>query len=452
LALTTNFEMIAAWRTKGFWAVAALAFLLRLGAFLAVDRPEGLFHSPDSEEYDQLAWNLASRGSYSLANHDPHTPDLTRTPVYPCYLASCYLLLGHWPAAAVAFQLVLGTGTCVLAVVMAGRLFGPKAGLVSGGLLALDPLSIHYCALLLSETLFTLIFTLSLYCLLGYARQPRLGSALATAGLSALAVLCRPIAVFWPLVPLLLFAIYAWRQHQWRPLVHAGLFAVVVGVAVSAWVIRNQRVGGLPVLSTVQGQNLYYHRAAPIVAHEESITINEARRRLEKRLRENTDNRAADQPNEYRRMERAGRDIIVASPGTYLRLHGLGLARMFAPRKKPPPWPLTVNLLRWVEAGYLSVVYGLALVGLLACLRGGPRLGLVFGGVVLYFAVLSGPEAYARFRVPVMPSLVLLAGVGATADPRSLIGSRLPAGRTQEVESRQPQAVVKAALQDSAYP
>jgi hypothetical protein len=33
--------------------------------------------------------------------------------------------------------------------------------------------------------------------------------------------------------------------------------------------------------------------------------------------------------------------------------------------------------------------------------------------LVLYFIAVSGPEAYARFRVPVMPLLAVLAGRGA---------------------------------------
>jgi 4-amino-4-deoxy-L-arabinose transferase-like glycosyltransferase len=428
------------WRSKSLWAVAALAVLLRLGVFLAVEHPLGLFQFPDSAEYDQLGWNLAFSGSYSLSAAEPRAPDLTRTPVYPVFLACCYKLLGDWPAAAVAIQLGLGTATCLLAYVMAARLFGPRAGLVSGGLLALDPLSIHYSTLLLSDTLFTLLFTGSLFCLLAYARpvsgegtgssrgavppsatrRPRLGTVLATAVLSALAVLCRPIAIFWPVVPLLVFGILAWRRRQWRPLVHAGLFAVVIGVSVGAWVIRNWQVGGLPVFSTVEGRNLYYHRAAPIVAQQENITVDEARLLLEQRLRDSAPEEPLDEQSEYRRMERAGRDIILTSPGTYLWLHARGVVRMLAPREKPLRWHVPDSLQKWFEVGFLGVVYVLALVGLANCLWSREWLGLLFGVVVLYFAVLSGPEAYARFRVPVMPAFVMLAGLGATISLRSM--------------------------------
>jgi 4-amino-4-deoxy-L-arabinose transferase-like glycosyltransferase len=403
------------WRSKCFWAVAALAFLLRLGAFLAVDRPSGLFHPLDSAEYDRLGWNLAAHGSYSLAKTEPHTPDLTRTPVYPGYVAFCYSVFGHRPAVVVASQLVMGTATCLLVYALAAILGGPRAGCVSGVLLAVDPLSVTFSALLMSETLFTLLFTGSLCCLVSYARRPRVGAALATATLASVALMCRPIAILWPLTILLVCVVSAWTRGKWQPLVHAGLVALLVAVTVGSWVVRNQRVGGLPVLSTVQGINLYYHRAARIVAAEDNISLAEAQRLLERRLHESPEEETAEPASEYHHMERAGREIILGSPGVYLSLHAQGVGRMMAPRDNPLPGPLPAQAAWWIEAGFLTVLYGLACIGLMSCARVEMRLGLLLGLVLVYFAVLSGPEAYARFRVPLMPALAVLAGLGAAA-------------------------------------
>jgi hypothetical protein len=48
-------------------------------------------------------------------------------------------------------------------------------------------------------------------------------------------------------------------------------------------------------------------------------------------------------------------------------------------------------------------------------------------GVLLYFIVVSaGPEAYSRFRVPIMPFLALYAGVGISALYARSAGSRCP--------------------------
>ena len=43
-----------------------------------------------------------------------------------------------------------------------------------------------------------------------------------------------------------------------------------------------------------------------------------------------------------------------------------------------------------------------------------------FTVLILYFAVLTGPVANARYRIPVMPLLAILAGVGAQVVWRGL--------------------------------
>jgi len=67
----------------------------------------------------------------------------------------------------------------------------------------------------------------------------------------------------------------------------------------------------------------------------------------------------------------------------------------------------------FAESAFFLVLYPAALVGLVAGLRGPGWLGvLLLGLAIVYFVCMSGPEAYARFRVPLMPVLAVLAGVG----------------------------------------
>src|SRR5262249_3551942 len=115
-------------RRKGFWLVAGVAVLVRLGAWAATGHPAGVFYLPDSAEYDRLAWNLVTHGDYSLAESEPRAPDLTRTPVYPVFVALCYLFGGHSPGWAVAAQLALSVGTCLLTRALGERFLGAGAG------------------------------------------------------------------------------------------------------------------------------------------------------------------------------------------------------------------------------------------------------------------------------------------------------------------------------------
>jgi 4-amino-4-deoxy-L-arabinose transferase-like glycosyltransferase len=377
-------------------------------------------HPPDSVEYDRLGWNLVAHGEYSLAEAAPRTPDLTRTPVFPLFVACCYWIGGHQPAVAVAAQLVLSVLTLGVLYVLGRRFFDALTALAATALLAFDPLSIRYGTLLLSETLFTLLFYSSLFCVVASLRQPRPVWMAASILLTGLAVLCRPIALLWPLALLLIFALVAWREKRCYPLLHYGLFLVGAYAIVSTWVVRNGRVGGVAVLSTVQGINLYYYRAAVVVADQQDLSLGDAQRLLRDRLQEKVEAEHLEYSQEYGLMEKWGLEISGAAPKHYLRAHLQGMARMFLPQKP------RVALLGWCSSAiywgewlFLVPVYALAVVGLVAGLRGPDRLAvLLLSGVVVYFALLSGPEAYSRFRVPVMPALSLLAGAGLACTAR----------------------------------
>ena len=91
------------------------------------------------------------------------------------------------------------------------------------------------------------------------------------------------------------------------------------------------------------------------------------------------------------------------------------------------------------EAAVQPAVYALGMGNLLedaytatGWLLGGLLQLLILVGVVAYFAILSGPEAYARFRVPVMPALALLAGlvIGERRSESALMARRLKAAAT----------------------
>jgi 4-amino-4-deoxy-L-arabinose transferase-like glycosyltransferase len=395
-----------------FWIVVCLALLPRLALFAAVSHPDGFMHPPDSVGYDRLAWNLVAHGAYSLADAPPWTVDLTRTPVYPLFVACCYAMAGHQIAFAVAVQLLCSALTAAFLYSIGRRFFDATTAMTAAALLALDPLSVRYGVLLLSETVFTTLFTGLLFCTLAYLQEPRPRWLFASTLLSGLAILCRPIAILWPLALVPIFGLIARRQRSTYPLIHCALFLVGSYTFVGTWVLRNERVGGVAVLSTVQGINLYYFRAALTVADEQHIRLVEAQRILRERLEEKVKEEHLDYSQEYSLMEKWGLEISGAAPKSYVRAHLRGIAYMFLPPQRQEVFlGLDPSAVYWAESIFLGGLYVLAAAGLLTGLLGSKRLAFfLVGGVVAYFAVLSGPEAYSRFRVPVMPTVALLAG------------------------------------------
>jgi 4-amino-4-deoxy-L-arabinose transferase-like glycosyltransferase len=371
-------------------------------------------HPPDSAEYDRLAWNLVAHGKYSLAEGAPWTPDLTRTPVFPLFVASCYFIAGHQPAFVVGAQLFLSAITGILVYAIGRRFFDGITALAGAALLAVDPLSIRYATLLLSETLFTLLLTASLYSVLAYLQKPQPRWIAAITILTGLMILCRPIAILWPLALAPVFGWMTWRERNWQPLVHCGIFLGGTFVLVGGWVVRNYQVGGIAVLTTVQGINLYYYRAALTLADEQNLYFADAQQLLRERLQQKVEQEHLDYSKEYSLMEKWGWEISESAPKSYLRAHLRGIARMFLPqRRRELLLGLSSGALYWTEWGFLAMLYGLGLAGLVVGLFRSDRLAIVvLTGVVVYFACISGPEAYSRFRVPVIPALSVLAGTG----------------------------------------
>lgn len=393
--------------TGDYAGLFVLALVVRLASLLIFPPPTGTSHLPDSDEYDRLGRNLTEHGRYSIESQLPWRADLTRTPVYPVFVAGCYLVAGPQPLVVIVLQAVIGAGSCLAVFAIGTRLFSRRAGLFSAVLLAVDPLSARYAGLLLSETLFTALFALGLLCGVIYSYSGQVRSVLGMSLCFGAAALCRPIAVLWPLVVAAWMVVLAWRRASWQPIRHASLVLIVALLAVGLWVARNYAVGGLPVISTVPAINLYFHRAAAIVSIQEGISLGKAQQQLGDRLTSEVKEKRLSAAEEYRLMEIWGWQIVSTRPNEYFAASFDGAVRMMCPQDLPADY----NSLRWMNAATLILFY---VIGAWGAVRGTSRknwtaLALLFLALG-YFIALSGPEAYVRFRVPIMPVLALLAG------------------------------------------
>lgn len=160
---------------------AGLAFAVRLLAF-AQEAAAPYLGSPvlDERWYDGAARTLLGwPGGVALEGFRPL--------LYPGFLAAIYRAAGpEWgPAAAVATQHLLGVATGVLAALLARRLAGSDAaGLAAGALWALAAPPIFTEGQLLSETLFVALATAALVTLCGTSSLARAVAAGALIGLA----------------------------------------------------------------------------------------------------------------------------------------------------------------------------------------------------------------------------------------------------------------------------
>jgi 4-amino-4-deoxy-L-arabinose transferase-like glycosyltransferase len=231
------------------WLLLALG--LRLGFSLSLG---GRLHQTDETGFAEFAWNLASAGYLGKDGEPWATP-----PLPSAFFAACFRLFGHnllFPRLAQAF---VSAATAWALGRMAGRLTGsPKAGRLALVLAAVYPFFIYYSGMVLSETLYLAFVVPGLWCLCASLRERGLSWRPAAAGGAALAAaaLCRPEAM--PITILIWLAgLAACLSGLWS---RRALFAAVLAWALplTAWCARNRAAVGVFALDTHGGLTLLH--------------------------------------------------------------------------------------------------------------------------------------------------------------------------------------------------
>ena len=396
--------------------VFVIALVGRVVPWLAAAAdPARLLSAPDSAEYVAIGHNVAAGHGFSADPAPPYRPDLRRTPAYPSLLAGAFLIPNGGLRLASLLGVLAGAASVAATCWMAARLFGRPAGLVGGLLLALDLTSISYSVVIMTEALFTLLLVAGVIVLM---KRPS-GSAAGIRGgvLLGCAALCRPAGVL--LAPVSL-PVCAWQQSGARRIARDYLRVNVAFLLVLLiWIARNFIVADTPTLSSIWSVNLYFHRAAAVEARLEGRKVEDVRDRWERQFQSLSGSLSEADKLEW--MTRHAREVIAAHPWTYVLITLDGfvymmesdtseLRRLFGLHEGSA----ALRALGVSASVQLWIIYPAAAIGLLAAWRDPDRrrAALIPVAFIAYFVLVSGPEAYARFRVPVMPFLAILGGLG----------------------------------------
>jgi 4-amino-4-deoxy-L-arabinose transferase-like glycosyltransferase len=392
--------------------VVALACRGALFAATASD-PSRLLAPPDSGEYLTIAENLNSGHGFSADTAPPYRPDVRRTPLYPLMLAGVFRLPLGGVRLASLLGVVAGATAAAALYCLAWRLFGPEPALIAGLLLAVDVTSISYSVLILTEAIFTCLLIAAILMLV--TRPRRLGRAGLGGVLLGCATLCRPAGFL--LAPASLPAC-AWRPARrgdlWRDYVSVN--AVFAAIAL-AWIVRNSIVAGAPTLSSIGPVNLYFYRAAAVEAYVEGKDADAVRAAWEARFAQLSDRWTESEKIAW--MTGQARDVIGRHPAAYARIaldgvRSMATSEVYELRRMFGGESPVRRALDSITRLQLWFVYPAALVGFVAAASNAERRRalLVPATFIAYFVLVSGPEAYSRFRVPAMPFVAMLGGVG----------------------------------------
>lgn len=441
------------------WEIVALVAILLVGAglrvaYLAELVRDPTFSSPafDAHYHDYWAWGLVS-GDWSrpMGLDDPRierTP-FFRPPAYPYFLAGVYAVFGHDYLAARVVQFALGLVSVVLVHGFTRRWFGPSEGLVAAALAATYWIFLFFEGELLAPVVLVPLVLGALATLAGCAGRPSAGRIAAAGLLLGLATLARPnVLAFVPVAALWL----AWVGRRRGTRRAAGSAALVVAVAAAVVVpaaIRNYRASGEWVWITANaginlwiGNNPEADGTTPAIPDLEALTGDAGWTCFDYPNVVRGLSRHLDRPLSYKGASeywaaKAGR-FILDRPVRFLELCAKRAALFWGPSEVGNNRDVHFArrgsvVLRAVPVTF-PVVLALAVTGgalLWTDLRRRPDdrarermaiFGLVTSFVGVYFLSFVPFFFAARYRVPVIPFLMMLGAYAIVRVVRSVRG------------------------------
>lgn len=393
-------------------AILALAAVLRLAHWLAVrEHPFFAELVMDSREYDRWAQEIAAGDWLGSAA-------FFQAPLYPYLLAAVYSVFGHRVDAVYLLQIALAVAGC-WALWRAGRLAGGEGvGLAAALLAAVYPPFIVHDVQLAKESPAVALAAFLLWALVAARADGRPSRWLAAGALCGLLALLRENAL---LVAPLLVPLALWpRAGARRAALRGGAFVLGMALALVPVAVRNGAVGGSFLPTTYQGGVNFYignnpdadGTYRPLVPGKQ-VPLYE--RGEAQRLAEQAAGRELT-PAEVSRHW-LGRSLAWArrEPLAFAALQLRKLALFWSwyewPDAIDSAWVRRVSpalRLPWPEFGGVSL---LALAGLWWLRRGPGR----FWPVLVYLAATVAATVafflFARYRLPAVPALMLLAAL-----------------------------------------
>lgn len=228
------------------------AWLLRSGSEWAV--------ATDSIGYLALAHGIREGCGFAAMAIGCGAPEVLRTPGYPLFLVP---FLNHYRLA-IFVQAVFGAAVCGVVAAFTKRRYGAAAAIVAAAIVAFDPPTITVTKELLTEPLFQLL-------LAGAVFGSLCNRALAAGLLYGAAALVRPVAE-----PLLILAPVPFLlSRRWIRATGALCLPLVM---LGAWAARNYRVAGVFALTIEGPMNLYSYTVPAVVSLATGVPLIEAQR------------------------------------------------------------------------------------------------------------------------------------------------------------------------------
>ena len=404
--------------SRFIWAevifLAALA--VRLIYFFQV---KANFPGWDSPTIDPLYHDLWARqiASGDLLGSGP----FFRAPFYAYFLGLIYTIFGPSLAAAKIIQHLIGAASCAVVFLFADRYFGRKVAILSGFISALNWALIYHEDELLLDSLLVLFSVLLLWSLILAAERKSTAWMFISGALLGISSITRPnYLAFLPLIPLWLF--FVWGREYRRLLISTA--AVVLGcvLLIIPVTLRNIIVGHDAVLIASQGGiNFYignnrYADGATAQMPEFGSTWQYSDAEYLAKSESGRLGKEMKQSEVSAFFYRRGIEFIKNEPLRWLGLMAIKLDYFWN------GFEISNNQNLYFYRRFASItrilppvfyiISPLSLIGLWLIFRGDARFRITAYFVLIYMLTVIAFFVNSRFRLPVLPVLIILASLG----------------------------------------
>lgn len=404
------------------------------------------FSQIESDGYLTLASNLYHHAVFSDRLSPPYVSASMQVPGYPLFLV-LFAIPFQSVVGALLIQIVLVSFSAILLYRLLEGIFPERVCFWGALLFAIEPWNAFSANSVLSESLFIFSLVAGIFFLRKALVEEKTWSWFVSGLLIGLSAFIRPISLYLGLLAVFGFFLF----FKWREALRAAfLFALGFFLIVGGWSFRNYKEFGTLSFATKGPHTLYFYDVEQFLVYRDGISAKEADSRLF--LRAKADYPNLKSPDELNNVSyssyltKSSVAIIREAPFLYIKMHLLSLGTFFFSDgyrlllqnfgyggESLPNLTLLIArgdyhavMLYLREGGIYTLAFligflfwfsssFLAFVSLpLAFATHESRNTLftigIFIFIVLYFAILTGPVAQARYRVPITPFLFPLLG------------------------------------------
>ena len=253
------------------FALALLVRCLYLGFSIEAHQGNVIDTVKGSDGYYVISQNILQGHGFSGESSPPYTLNSFRPPLQPYFLATTTFLFGTWGP--IILLLLIGSFVPLLGMRLVEYLFESRmVQILTGVILALDPISIFFSTVFYSETLFMLFFLLSILFAYKYIRSEIWYHGLLSAALLGIATLVKTVAEYLPIVFVALFLFHFRKNLTSKKVFAAIAYMAVFLMVISPWLYRNYREFHTVGVTSTEGVALYAVLIPSVFALENGTT------------------------------------------------------------------------------------------------------------------------------------------------------------------------------------